>query len=87
MAHESFPPHPRALTASRRGNGWSFARRWGFFDAMDGRASGGGTGDFMECRADWGGALQKRDLCDSGALPRRVALGVSAAVPRLEGGR
>ena len=54
---------------------------------MDGDTSGEGTGDFMECRADWGGALQKRDLCDSGALPRRVALGASAAVPRLEGGR
>jgi hypothetical protein len=85
MTHESFPSCP--LAALRSGNGWSFARRRGFFDAMDRRASGEGTGDFMECCADWGDALQKRYLTDSGALPRRVALGVSAATPRLEGGR
>lgn len=87
MAYESFPPHPFALTASRGGNGWSFARRRGFVDAMDVDASGEGAGDFVECRADWGDALQKRDLKGGGALPRRAALGVSAAVPRLEGGR
>ncbi len=61
-----------------------------FLDAMDGDANreGGGTGDFMECRADWGDALQKRYLKDSSALLRRAAqsgtLGTSATAPRLE---
>ncbi len=62
-----------------------------FLDAMDADANGagGGTGDFMEWRADRGDALQKRYLQDSSALLRRAAqsgtLGPSAATPRLEG--
>jgi hypothetical protein len=64
-----------------------------FLDAMDADANGGtsgyggGTGDFMECRADWGDALQKPYFKDSGALLRRAAQSASPAMPRLEGGR
>ncbi len=87
MAHGSFPPHSLALAASRQGNGWGVARRRGFFDAMDGDANGEDTGDFLECCADWGDALQQRDLRDGAALPRRLALGASAVTPRREGGR
>ena len=69
-----------------------------FLDAMDADANrganghanreGGGTGDFMECRADRSDLLQKRYLQDSSALLRRAAqngtLGTSATAPRLE---
>lgn len=63
-----------------------------FLDAMDADANtngkSGSTSDFMECRADWGDALQKRYLKDSSALLRRAAqsgtLGSSANTPRLE---
>jgi hypothetical protein len=64
-----------------------------FLDAMDADANGhgnrhGGTSDFMECRASWGGdTLQKRDLNGSSALLRRAAQEASAATPRLEGRR
>ena len=68
-----------------------------FLDAMDADANGhanregGGTGDFMECRADWGDALQKPYLRNSSTLLRRAAqsgtLGTPAATPRLEGRR
>jgi hypothetical protein len=58
-----------------------------FLDAMDADANrqGGGTSDFMECRAGRGDALQKRDLSGSSALLRRAAQSASAATPRLEG--
>ena len=63
-----------------------------FLDAMDADANANGksgnTSDFMECRADWGDALQKRYLRDSSTLLRRAAqngtLGTSATAPRLE---
>lgn len=64
-----------------------------FLDAMDTDANrdanreGGGTGDFMECRAERGDALQKRYLKDSSALLRRASQSTSAAVPRLENRR
>lgn len=61
-----------------------------FLDAMEADALGegaggaGGTGYFMECRADWGDSMQKRTLKDSSDLLRRAALSTAAAVPRLE---
>lgn len=60
-----------------------------FLDAMDADANGAGdgTGDFMECRADWGDALQKPYLKNSSALLRRAAQSPSAAMLRLEGKR
>jgi hypothetical protein len=90
MTEESSPSNPLALTPSRQGGGWSIERQRAFLDAMDADANGGGNGhggttDFMECRAGWGGdTLQKRDLSGSSALLRRAAQGASVATPRLE---
>jgi hypothetical protein len=57
-----------------------------FLDAMDADADGpgGGTGHFMECRADWGDSLQKRALKDSSSLLRRATQSHSATAPWLE---
>lgn len=57
-----------------------------FLDAMesDANGEGGGTGYFMECRADWGDSVQKRTLKDSSDLLRRAAQSTAAAAPRLE---
>lgn len=57
-----------------------------FLDAMDADAGngGGGTGYFMECRADWGESTNKRYLKDSSNLLRRAVQSTSAAAPKLE---
>ena len=57
-----------------------------FLDAMEADAArdGGGTGYFMECRADWGDSMNKRTLKDSSVLLNRAALSTAAAAPRLE---
>ena len=61
-----------------------------FLDAMEADALGGGaganggTGYFMECRADWGDSIQKRTLKDSSDLLRRAAQSTAASAPRLE---
>jgi hypothetical protein len=57
-----------------------------FLDAMeaDANGGGGGTGYFMECRADWGESMNKRHLKDSSDLLHRSAQCATAAAPRLE---
>ncbi len=57
-----------------------------FLDAMVAEAAGeqGATGEFMECRADWGGVLNRNVLRDSSSLLRRAALSAPAVPPQLE---
>lgn len=57
-----------------------------FLDAMEAEAAGqrGATGEFMECRADWGGMASRAPLKDSSSLLRRAALSAPAPRPRLE---
>jgi hypothetical protein len=57
-----------------------------FLDAMEAEANGarGATGEFMECRADWGGMAQRAQLKDSSALLHRAASAVAVQTPRLE---
>jgi hypothetical protein len=58
-----------------------------FLDAMEAEASGqrGATGEFMECRAEWGGAMNRSSLKDSSDLLRRATLAAPAVTPpRLE---
>ena len=56
-----------------------------FLDAMEAEAAGqqGATGEFMECRADWGGILNRNVLKDSSSLLRRAALSAPAVPPQL----
>lgn len=51
-----------------------------FLDAMEAEAAGqqGATGEFMECRADWGGMHNRTVLKDSSSLLRRAALSAPA---------
>jgi hypothetical protein len=58
-----------------------------FLDAMEAEANGvrGATGEFMECRADWGSMATRAPLKDSSSLLRRAALSAPAVTPpRLE---
>jgi hypothetical protein len=57
-----------------------------FLDAMEAEANGarGATGEFMECRADWGSMMNRAPLKDSSSLLRRAALSAPAPQPRLE---
>jgi hypothetical protein len=57
-----------------------------FLDAMEAEANGvrGATGEFMECRADWGGMANRAPLKDSSSLLRRAALSAPEPQPRLE---
>jgi hypothetical protein len=56
-----------------------------FLDAMEAEANGsrGATGEFMECRAEWGGMANRAPLKDSSSLLRRAALSAPAPQPRL----
>jgi hypothetical protein len=53
-----------------------------FLDSLEAQAQGvrGATGEFMECRADWGGMAQRSQLKDSASLLRRAAM--HAPVPQ-----
>jgi hypothetical protein len=57
-----------------------------FLDAMESEANGvrGATGEFMECRADWGGMAQRAQLKNSSSLLHRAASAVTAQTPQLE---
>jgi hypothetical protein len=57
-----------------------------FLDAMEAEANGarGATGEFMECRADWGSMMNRAPLKDSSSLLRRAALSAPEPQPRLE---
>jgi hypothetical protein len=57
-----------------------------FLDAMEAEANGvrGATGEFMECRADWGSAMTRAPLKDSSSLLRRAALSAPAVQQQLE---
>jgi hypothetical protein len=58
-----------------------------FLNAMEAEADGShaATGEFMECRAEWSGMAQQRQLKDSSFLLRRAALDAAdAAALRLE---
>ncbi len=57
-----------------------------FLDAMEAEANGarGATGEFMECRAEWGSMLNRVPLKDSSNLLHRAALSAPAPQPRLE---
>ncbi len=57
-----------------------------FLDAMEAEAAGqrGATGEFMECRAEWGSMMNRAPLKDSSSLLRRAALSAPAPQPRLE---
>ncbi len=57
-----------------------------FLDAMEAEAHGarGATGEFMQCRADWGSALQRPALKECGDLLQQSAINTAAYAPRLE---
>ncbi len=57
-----------------------------FLDAMEAEANGarGATGEFMECRAEWGSIMNRAPLKDSSNLLHRAAQSAPVAQPRLE---
>jgi hypothetical protein len=57
-----------------------------FLDAMEAEANGarGATGEFMACRADWAGLMNRAPLKDSSFLLRRAALSAPAPKPQLD---
>ncbi len=57
-----------------------------FLDAMEAEADGvrGATSEFMECRADWSGLMNRTSLKDSSNLLYRAALNAPASTPQLE---
>jgi hypothetical protein len=54
-----------------------------FLDAMEAEADGvrGATAEFMECRAEWGGVMNRSSLKDSSNLLHRAALNAPVATP------
>jgi hypothetical protein len=76
-----------AFKNSSAGRAFALAQEFGaFLDAMEAEANGarGATGEFMECRADWGSMMNRAPLKDSSSLLRRAALSAPEPQPRLE---